>query len=131
MLILVLLFRPQGLFGIRRGSDAGLGPDLLQLPVHRDQCSSGGLLALIAIGLNVHFGYTGLLNFGQAGFMAVGAYGFGIPIVDVRVALVWAGVHSSVLGGCWRSLSACRRCDCAADYLAIVTIAVAEIIRCS
>ncbi|MDH4171291.1 MAG: branched-chain amino acid ABC transporter permease, partial [Acidimicrobiia bacterium] len=27
--------------------------------------------ALAAIGLNVHFGYTGLLNFGQAGFMAV------------------------------------------------------------
>jgi branched-chain amino acid transport system permease protein len=29
---------------------------------------------LAAIGLNVHFGYTGLLNFGQAGFMAVGGY---------------------------------------------------------
>ena len=26
---------------------------------------------LAAIGLNIHFGYTGLLNFGQAGFMAV------------------------------------------------------------
>jgi ABC-type branched-subunit amino acid transport system permease subunit len=25
---------------------------------------------LAAIGLNIHFGYTGLLNFGQAGFMA-------------------------------------------------------------
>jgi len=29
--------------------------------------------ALAAIGLNIHFGYTGLLNFGQAGFMAMGA----------------------------------------------------------
>ena len=29
---------------------------------------------LAAIGLNVHFGYTGLLNFGQAGFMAVAGY---------------------------------------------------------
>ena len=26
--------------------------------------------ALAAVGLNVHFGYTGLLNFGQAGFAA-------------------------------------------------------------
>ena len=33
------------------------------------------VFALAAIGLNVHFGYTGLLNFGQAGFMAVAAYG--------------------------------------------------------
>ena len=34
--------------------------------------------ALAALGLAVHFGYSGLLNFGQAGFMAVGAYGFAI-----------------------------------------------------
>ena len=31
-----------------------------------------------AQGLNIHFGYTGLLNFGQAGFMAAGAYGTAI-----------------------------------------------------
>ena len=29
------------------------------------------MYCLAAIGLNVHFGYTGLLNFGQAGFMTV------------------------------------------------------------
>ena len=37
---------------------------------------------LVAVGLNVHVGYTGLLNFGQAGFAAVGAYAFAIPIVE-------------------------------------------------
>ena len=36
------------------------------------------VFALAAIGLNVHFGYTGLLNFGQVGFMAAGAYGLGV-----------------------------------------------------
>ena len=35
---------------------------------------------LVAAGLNVHFGNTGLLNFGQAGFAAVGAYGIAIPV---------------------------------------------------
>ncbi|MER3394848.1 MAG: branched-chain amino acid ABC transporter permease, partial [Microcella pacifica] len=34
--------------------------------------------ALAALGLAVHFGFTGLLNFGQAGFMMLGAYGFAI-----------------------------------------------------
>ena len=34
--------------------------------------------ALAALGLAIHFGFTGLLNFGQAGFMALGAYGFAI-----------------------------------------------------
>ena len=38
------------------------------------------IYALAAIGLNMHFGYTGLLNFGQVGFMAIGAYGVGISI---------------------------------------------------
>lgn len=33
---------------------------------------------LAAIGLNIHFGMTGLMNMGQAGFMLLGAYGFAI-----------------------------------------------------
>ena len=40
--------------------------------------------ALAALGLAVHFGYSGLLNFGQAGFMAVGAYGFAISTLTLR-----------------------------------------------
>ncbi|MBU6144983.1 MAG: branched-chain amino acid ABC transporter permease, partial [Acidobacteria bacterium] len=32
--------------------------------------------ALAAIGLAMHFGFTGLLNFGQAAYMLVGAYAF-------------------------------------------------------
>ena len=35
-------------------------------------------VAIAVIGLNIHFGYTGLLNMGQAGFMMLGAYGFSI-----------------------------------------------------
>ena len=37
---------------------------------------------IAAIGLNIHFGYTGLFNMGQAGFMLLGAYGFAIPITS-------------------------------------------------
>ena len=37
--------------------------------------------ALAATGLAVHFGYAGLLNFGMAGFMALGAYGYAISIL--------------------------------------------------
>ena len=36
---------------------------------------------IAAIGLNIHFGFTGLMNMGQAGFMLVGAYGFGVSVV--------------------------------------------------
>jgi len=33
-----------------------------------------GIYAISAMGLNVHFGWTGLINFGHAAFMGVGAY---------------------------------------------------------
>jgi len=33
-----------------------------------------GIYGLAAIGINVHFGWTGLLNFGHAAFMGIGAY---------------------------------------------------------
>ncbi|MCC3280105.1 MULTISPECIES: branched-chain amino acid ABC transporter permease [unclassified Arthrobacter] len=85
--------------------------------------------ALAALGLAVHFGYTGLLNFGQAGFMAVGAYGFAIPILSFNaplplallIALLGSVVFAVILGIPTLRLRA--------DYLAIVTIAAAEIIR--
>ncbi|RJU01736.1 branched-chain amino acid ABC transporter permease [Arthrobacter frigidicola] len=85
--------------------------------------------ALAALGLAVHFGYSGLLNFGQAGFMAVGAYGFAIstltfnaPLpVAVLVAMLASVVFAIVLGIPTLRLRT--------DYLAIVTIAAAEIVR--
>jgi len=87
------------------------------------------IYAMAAIGLNVHFGYTGLLNFGQAGFMSVAGYGlaasvatWGLPFwVAVPIGLGAAVVFALVLGAPTLRLRA--------DYLAIVTIAAAEIIR--
>jgi len=84
---------------------------------------------LAAIGLNVHFGYTGLLNFGQAGFMAVGGYAvssfvatWGLSFwLGCLVGLGAAAVLALLLGVPTLRLRA--------DYLAIVTIAAAEIIR--
>jgi branched-chain amino acid transport system permease protein len=84
---------------------------------------------LAAIGLNIHFGYTGLLNFGQAGFMAIGGYAvasfvatWGLSFwLGCVVALVATGLLALALGVPTLRLRA--------DYLAIVTIAAAEIIR--
>ena len=45
--------------------------------------------ALAALGLAIHFGFTGLLNFGQAGFMLLGAYGYAIPALKLGWP-VWA-----------------------------------------
>ena len=54
--------------------------------------------ALLALGLNIHFGYTGLLNFGQIGFALVGGYGMGIAVATFGLPL-WAGVLVGMLSG--------------------------------
>jgi ABC-type branched-subunit amino acid transport system permease subunit len=38
--------------------------------------------AIFALGLSLEFGYTGLLNLGHVGFMAIGAYTYGILMMD-------------------------------------------------
>lgn len=83
---------------------------------------------LAAIGLNIHFGFTGLMNMGQAGFMLVGAYGFGVSVVmgagfwfAILIAIVAAVVFALILGIPTLKLRG--------DYLAIVTISAAEILR--
>ena len=85
--------------------------------------------ALAAIGLNVQFGYAGLLNFGQAAFMACGAYGLGMTSQYFGISMWW-GVPIALgyaLG--LALLLGLPTLRLRADYLAIVTIAAAEIIR--
>jgi branched-chain amino acid transport system permease protein len=112
--------------------------------------------AMVVLALNLHWGYTGLFNIGVAGFMAVGVYtvalltnpptatppGLGVPgmfaatlPIDGGVAYfiglllcVLAGMVAAGLVGGIAALPALRL---RADYLAIVTVALSEIIRLS
>lgn len=84
---------------------------------------------LAALGLAVHFGYSGLLNFGQAGFMAVGAYGFAISTLTFGVPF-FVGLLIAIICSClFALLLGIPTLRLRADYLAIVTIAAAEIVR--
>ena len=84
--------------------------------------------ALAAIGLNLHFGYTGLLNIGQAGFMLMGAYGFAIATVEG--APFWlAFLVAAAAGAVLALILGIPTLKLRGDYLAIVTISAAEIIR--
>lgn len=85
--------------------------------------------ALAATGLAVHFGYAGLLNFGMAAFMAVGGYGYAISILSFGLPW-WGGVLAGVLSGALFALIlGIPTLRLRADYLAIATIATAEVVR--
>ena len=88
-----------------------------------------GIYALVALGLQLNVGFTGIVNFGAAGFMAVGAYSMAIITLDTGISF-WLSLPLSILitiaFGLLIGLPALRL---RADYLAIVTIAAAEVIR--
>jgi ABC-type branched-subunit amino acid transport system permease subunit len=88
-----------------------------------------GIYTIVALGLQIQFGFTGLLNFGQVAFMAIGAYTMAILVVKEGWSIWLAGalgVVAAAVGGLTLGLPTLRL---RADYFAIVTIAFSEIVR--
>jgi branched-chain amino acid transport system permease protein len=96
-----------------------------------------GIYGLLALGLNLQWGLTGLFNIGVAGFFAVGSYasailttthsgahlgGYALPIPFGLVgAMLMSGLIALGIGVATVRLRS--------DYLAIASIGIAEIIR--
>lgn len=88
-----------------------------------------GIYALLALGLQLNVGFTGIVNFGEAAFMAVGAYTMAILVIKAGFSF-WLALPVAVLVtigfGMIVGLPALRL---RADYFAIATIALAEVVR--
>jgi branched-chain amino acid transport system permease protein len=96
-----------------------------------------GIYGILTLGLNIQWGLTGLFNIGVAAFFAVGAYtsgiltsapnpnhlgGFDLPLVAGMLgAIVASGILALFVGLITLNLRA--------DYLAIASIGIAEIVR--
>ena len=90
---------------------------------------NAAVFALAAVGLNLQFGYTGLLNFGHVGFMLVGAYGLAVTVATFNGPF-WLGIVVGILAAALLAvILGIPTLRLRADYLAIVTIAAAEILR--
>jgi branched-chain amino acid transport system permease protein len=88
-----------------------------------------GIYTILSLGLQVQFGFAGLLNFGQVAFMAIGAYTMAILVVKEGWSMWLAaplGIVAAGVGGLVLGLPTLRL---RADYFAIITIAFSEIIR--
>jgi branched-chain amino acid transport system permease protein len=88
-----------------------------------------GIYAVVTLGLQLNVGYTGIVNFGQAGFMAVGGYSMAILVLEAGFSF-WLALPAAVLitmaFGVLIGLPSLRL---RADYFAIVTLATAEVVR--
>ncbi len=87
-----------------------------------------GISAIVALSLNLEYGFAGLGNFGKAAFFLIGAYtyalliGTGLPFpLGFIIAILVSGIAGFLI-----SLPALRLGE---DYLAIVTLTFGEILR--
>jgi branched-chain amino acid transport system permease protein len=88
-----------------------------------------GIYALLALGLQLNAGFTGISNFGQAGFMAIGGYTMAILTVDTGLSFYLAlplSILAAMAFGLLVGLPSLRLRE---DYFAIATLASAELVR--
>ena len=87
-----------------------------------------GIYLLLTLGLNLQYGFTGLINFGHVGFFAIGAYTSallalrGLPIpLSLLAAMILAALAAWPLGLLSQRLRV--------EYLAIATLGFSEAVR--
>ncbi|MDN3520983.1 branched-chain amino acid ABC transporter permease [Halomonas ramblicola] len=134
--------------GILLGLAAGLGIAASVPPGYLSYLvgflTMASLYGLLALGLNTQWGYTGHLNFGVAGFFAVGAFTSALVTIEAPSGLAaqytqvlfglempfLVGVLAAALvSGVVALIVAVPVLRLRLDFLAIATIGVAEIIR--
>lgn len=88
-----------------------------------------GIFTIFSLGIQLEFGFTGLLNFGHVAFMAISAYTMAILVVKTELTMWLAAVVAigiSMIFGLILGLPTLRL---RTDYLAITTISFGEIVR--
>lgn len=106
----------------------------------------GAIYALVAVSMNLLNGFTGLFSLGQAGFMLLGAYTYGIltipvesrasvyqyfdgGIVQFAIPVPLALIAGGIIAAICAYLIGLPVLRLKSDYLAIATLGFAEIIR--
>lgn len=90
------------------------------------------IYAILALGLNVVVGYTGLLNLGIAAFFGIGVYLTGIATVSsypFQIGFVAALVLATLGAAAAGLLLGAPTLRLRGDYLAIVTLGFGEVVR--
>ncbi len=88
----------------------------------------GAIYMLLTLGLNLQYGFTGLINFGHVGFFAIGAYTSALLVMQgVPMVFGFAAAMATAALAAWPIglLSLRLRIE----YLAIVTLGFSEAVR--
>ncbi len=91
--------------------------------------TSAGFYLLLALALNLQWGMTGLVNFGVAGLYALGAYASALATERLGLPIFLALPMAALVGALAALLLAALSARLSGDYLAIVTLGFAELVR--
>jgi branched-chain amino acid transport system permease protein len=89
----------------------------------------GSIYGLLALGLNLIWGGTGMVNLGLAGFFAVGAYASALLTTTGHLPILAGWVLAPIVGGSAGLVVVLATTRLREDYLAIVTLGFAEVVR--
>ncbi|HEY0235080.1 MAG TPA: branched-chain amino acid ABC transporter ATP-binding protein/permease [Afipia sp.] len=87
------------------------------------------IYGVIAVGLNVLVGLTGLVSLGQAGLFALGAYTGAILSMRLHFDIVACSISAAIVSGLFGALLAYPSVRVRGVYLAVVTIAFGIIVE--
>jgi len=90
------------------------------------------IMAILALGLNILTGFTGILNLGVAAFMGIGAYTYAILTCDIYPFQLgfWGATGATIFIGLLAGLAlGLPTIRLRGDYLAIVTLGFGEIVQ--
>ncbi|MGE4283813.1 MAG: branched-chain amino acid ABC transporter permease [Clostridia bacterium] len=88
-----------------------------------------GIYTMLALGLNVLTGFTGLVSLGHAGFFAIGAYTAAILMIKLNMNFLPAALIAMAVTGVCGLLIGLPTLRLTGTYLSIVTLGFGEIVK--
>ena len=101
---------------------------LYSKPAFTGYLTFASIIAISAIGLNIILGYSGQISLGHAAFMAIGAYTSAILVMHFHFSFLLALVIAVLIAGIIGFLIGFPSLRLSGFYLAIVTMALGEVI---
>jgi len=88
-----------------------------------------GIWVILALGVQIILGFTGMITFGHAAFYCIGAYTSALLVMRLGLSFWFALPSAALVAGLLGILLGIPSLRLRGDYLAVVTLAFGEIVR--
>jgi branched-chain amino acid transport system permease protein len=104
-------------------------PFVITSPYYLHLIVTVGIFAIVTLGLDIVFGYTGELSIGHAALFGLGAYAAGCSLIQLGLGFWPALVLGPIVAGAFGFMLALPALRVTGPYLAMVTLAFGTIVQ--